>query len=88
MRKILYLVDTDKTETLTVAHLVLTRAPMELQAEECRYAALSVKASGAASKKAPAKGGAKGSATKCSFCFNWAKGLPCAPSSLDKNGIR
>jgi hypothetical protein len=94
VRKLLYTLDVDTSGTLTLASLVMTRAPMELQAEECRYAALAVskgrsssQGSGAGSKpsgQSRAKGSAKGETSGA--CFNWSKGLNCAPSSLRKDG--
>ena len=94
VRKMLYTLDTDTTGTLTLASLVQTRAPTELQAEECRYAALSGRsgpgsksgssARGSGSGSAPAKA-AKGPA-KGSHCFNWSKGSPCASAHLT-NGV-
>jgi uncharacterized membrane protein YgcG len=97
IRKLLYTLDMDKTGSLTLTSLVMTRAPMELLAEENRFATIAPQrstpkkggssgGSKAGNNSRSSGGGASSGGGSSQQCFNWAKGQPCAASALRKDG--
>ena len=84
IRKLLYTLDMDKSGSLTLTSLVMTRAPMELLAEENRFAAIDPQQKGG--PEGGSKAGKKSREGPAQPCFNWARGQPCAASAVREDG--